>query len=106
MDESLALQYVNYTSYKYKIQFQNPKNWVQGEKITTHDPGTDISVTELSNIDPAVFLIVRGNNSELGSNLMTVMINIEKPLGDIFQYELELPISQTTIGGQKTATFI
>jgi hypothetical protein len=106
MGESLALQYVNYTSYKYKIQFQYPTDWVQGEKISIHDPGADISVTELSNIDPAVFLIVRGHNSELGSDLMTVMINIEKTLGDIFQYELELPISQTTIGGQKTASLI
>jgi hypothetical protein len=34
------------------------------------------------------------------------MINIEKTLGDIFQYELELPISQTTIGGQKSASLI
>jgi hypothetical protein len=51
MGESLALQYVNYTSYKYKIQFQYPTDWVQGEKISIHDPGADISVTELSNID-------------------------------------------------------
>lgn len=44
--------------------------------------------------------------SKLGPDLVTVIVIVEKTLGEIFQHELELPVSQATIGGHKTATFI
>ncbi len=44
--ETSALENVNYTSYKYKIAFQYPSNWVQSEKISSHDRGADISVSK------------------------------------------------------------
>ena len=60
--DTLALEYVNYTSYKYKVQFQYPTNWVQSEKITSHDKGADISVSKLSkengNSNGSLFWIV------------------------------------------------
>ena len=47
--DTLALQYVNYTSYKYKIRFQYPTDWVQSEKLSSHDrKGADISVSKFS----------------------------------------------------------
>lgn len=69
--ESSALQYVNYTSYKYKIQFLYPTNWVQGERIAPNDIGADISVTSQSYAEPGMLLIVPGNRFGLESDLMT-----------------------------------
>ncbi len=71
--ETSALEYVNYTSYKYKIQFQYPTNWVQSEKISSRDRGPDISVSKLGNENGSshgsLFWILRGNGTELGSDL-------------------------------------
>lgn len=104
--DSSALQYVNYTSYKYKIQFLYPTNWVQGEKIAPNDIGADISVTAQSYAEPGMLLIVHGNMIGLESDLMTEIGKVENILGDFFRYELALPVSHITIGGQEAATFI
>ena len=61
--------YVNYTSYKFKVQFQYPATWIQSEKITNKEKGSDIWVTNYSNKSSAVFWIMRGNDTQLGSDL-------------------------------------
>ena len=70
--DTLALQYVNYTSYKYKIQFQYPTDWVQSEKLSSHDKGADISVSKFSKENTSngsLFWIVLGNDTTIGSDL-------------------------------------
>jgi hypothetical protein len=109
--DTLALEYVNYTSYKYKVQFQYPTDWVQSEKITSHDKGADISVSKLSkeNGNGSLFWIVLGNDTAIGSNLQAGLEHIMKMLNDSNapnKYEIIQPPSFTTIDGQMAGTFI
>ena len=53
-----------------------------------------------------MLLIVHGNMIGLESDLMTEIGKVENILGDFFPYELALPVSHITIGGQEAATFI
>jgi hypothetical protein len=106
MVESIAERYVTYTSYKYKIQFQYPTDWVQAERISSNDEGADIRVTEQGYAQPGMILIIRGNRTGLESDLMTEINKMENTIGNFFPYELAFPISQTTIGGQEAATLI
>jgi hypothetical protein len=111
--DTLALQYVNYTSYKYKIQFQYPTDWVQSEKLSSHDKGADISVSKLSKengtSNGSLFWIVLGNDTAIGSDLQAGLQHVMKILNDsnaLNKYEIIQPPSFTTIDGQMAGTFI
>jgi len=111
--DTLALQYVNYTSYKYKIQFQYPTDWVQSEKISSHDKGADISVSKHSKENDtsngSLFWITLGNDTAIGSNLQAGLHHVMKMLNDsnaLNEYEIIQPPSFTTIDGQIAGTFI
>ncbi len=106
---------VNYTSYKYKIQFQYPSNWVQSEKISTQDRGADISVSkngianDNSSSHGSLFWIVRGNGTELGADLQAGLRHVMKMLNESNApngFEIIQPPSFTIIGGQMAETFI
>ena len=110
--DTLALQYVNYTSYKYKIQFQYPTDWVQSEKLSSHDKGADISVSKFSKENTSngsLFWIELGNDTTIGSDLQAGLQHVMKMLNDsnaLNKYEIIQPPSFTTIDGQMTGTFI
>ncbi len=111
--DTFALQYVNYTSYKYKIQFQYPTDWIQSEKLSSHDKGADISVSKLSKengtSNGSLFWIVLGNDTAIGSDLQAGLQHIMKMLNDSNapnKYEIIQPPSFTTIDGQMAGTFI
>jgi hypothetical protein len=107
--DTLALQYVNYTSYKYKIQLQYPTDWVQSEKLSSHDKGADISVSKLSGPNGSIFRIVLGNDTTIGSDLQAGLQHVMKMLNDsnaLNKFEIIQPPSFTTIDGQMTGTFI
>lgn len=110
--DTFALQYVNYTSYKYKIQFQYPADWVQSEKISSHDKGADISVRKFSKENTSngsLFWIVLGNDTTIGSDLQAGLQHVMKMLNDsnaLNIYEIIQPPSFTTIDGQMAGTFI
>lgn len=104
--ETSALEYVNYTSYKYKIQFQYPTNWVQSERISNHDRGPDISVSRGES--GSVFWIKRGNDTQIGSDLQAGLRHVMKMLNESNApngYEITKPPSFTTIDGQTAETF-
>ena len=82
--ESSALQYVNYTSYKYKIQFQYPTNWVQGERIGPNEVGPEISVTAQGYAEPGMLLIVHGDRIGLESDLIAEIGKVEKRTRGLF----------------------
>lgn len=108
-DDALGLEYVNYTSYKYKIQFQYPSDWVQSEKISHHDMGADISVSKDGGSNGSLFWIVRGNGTEIGSDLQAGLQHVMKMLNESNApngYEIIQPPSFTTIDGQMAGTFI
>ena len=80
--DTLALQYVNYTSYKYRIQFPYPVDWVQSEKLSSHDKGADISVSKLGKENDAgngsLFWIVLENDLVTGSDLQAGLQHVMK----------------------------
>lgn len=105
----LQQNYVNYTSYKFKIQFQYPYKWVQSEKLTDKENGPDIWVTNYSNKSSAVFWITGGNDSHLGSDLQTGIKNINFTLMKKYankSYRTIEPPAISTIDGKIAATFI
>jgi hypothetical protein len=107
--EQQEQHYVNYTSYKFKVQFQYPTTWVQSEKLTDEDKGSDIWVTSYSNESSAVFWIVQGNDSQLGSDLEMGIKNINLTLIKKYadkSYQTIEPPAISTIDGKIAATFI
>jgi hypothetical protein len=101
--------YVNYTSFKFKVQFQYPATWIQSEKITDKEKGSDIWVTSYSNKSSAVFWVLRGNDSQLGSDLQTGIKNINLTLIKKYvnnSYRTIEPQAISTIDGKIAATFI
>jgi hypothetical protein len=102
-------QYVNYTSYKFKIQFQYPATWIQSEKITDKEKGSDIWVTNYSNKSSAVFWISGGNDSHLGSDLEVGFKNLDIILTEKYankSYKIIQPPAISTIDGKIAVTFI
>lgn len=109
ISDSFALEYVNYTSTKFKVQFQYPTDWIQTEKITGQERGADISVFENNNRTGASFWITRGNDTEIGSDLQMGVERIFNMLKESYgsnNYEIMVPASFVTIDGQITVTFI
>jgi hypothetical protein len=100
---------VNYTSYKFKIQFQYPTTGIQSEKLTDKDKGSDIWVTNHSNENRAVVWVLRGNDSQLGSDLQMGIKNINLTLIKKYankSYQTIEPPAISTIDGKIAATFI
>lgn len=107
--EGLQQNYVNYTSYKFKIQFQYPYKWIQSEKFTDKEVGSDIWVTNYSNKSSAVFWITAGNDTHLGSDLQTGIKNLNFTLMKKYannSYRTIEPSAISTIDGKIAATFM
>jgi hypothetical protein len=101
--------YVNYTSYKFKVQFQYPATWIQSEKITNKEKGSDIWVTNYSNKSSAVFWISAGNDTHLGSDLELGIKNLDIILMEKYtnqSYKIIEPPTISTIDGKIAATFL
>ena len=101
--------YINYTSYKFKVQFQYPTTWIQSEKLTDKEKGSDIWVTSYNNESSAVFWVLRGNDSQLGSDLQMGIKNINLTLVKKYvnnSYRTLEPPAISTIDGKIAATFI
>jgi len=60
--QSLPLQYSNYTSDKYQIQFQYPSDWLIKEKTTRFEEGSDITISN-NNIASGQIGIIFSNDS-------------------------------------------
>jgi len=101
--------YVNYTSYKFKVQFQYHATWIQSEKITNKEKGSDIWVTNYSNKSSAVFWISAGNDTHLGSDLELGIKNLDIILMEKYtnqSYKIIEPPTISTIDGKIAATFL
>src|SRR5574341_1947439 len=101
--------YVNYTSYKFKVQFQYPSTWTQSEKLTDKESGPDIWVTNYSKESSAVFWVSGGNDTHLGSDLQTGIKNLNLTLMKKYannSYRTIEPPAISTIDGMMAATFM
>jgi hypothetical protein len=93
---------------RFKVQFQYPVTWIQSEKITDKDKGSDIWVTNYSNKSSAVFWISGGNDSHLGSDLELGIKNLDMMMEKYTNqsYKIIEPPAISTIDGKIAATFI
>jgi hypothetical protein len=105
-----ALEYSNYTSDKYQIQFQYPSDWTLHEKTDRFETGTAIQITPNSN--PNGFLgigyeddLIRGfGTSDLQSATSAFLNYMTSDYSKEYR-TIEAP-SFVNIDGQKTGTFL
>lgn len=107
-DESYGLQYSNYTSAKYQIEFQYPTNWQITEKVSRFDEGTDIKVQGPS---PIGLITIQHLNSSLiqGLDLRAAVYDFfkESISGDYTkEYKVIEQPSFITIDGQNAGTYL
>jgi len=111
LNDSFALQYSNYTSDKYQIQFQFPSDWLIKEKTNRFDEGADI---DISNVDPQKGMIQISLSTGLfaifgTSDIQSAVKGLYEGItGSQYAYDIrtiELP-SFLNIDGQRTGTFL
>lgn len=108
--ESLPLQYSNYTSDKYQIQFQYPSNWTVEEKTNRFEEGSDISISN-PNLGTDSIGIRFANNflKDFGiADVQSGIISLHEGLLNSFAYDFRSiePPSLLNIDGQRTGTFV
>ena len=105
-----AIEYTNYTSEKYKIQFQYPTDWTVTEKTSRFESGEDISVNPPT-LSQGSFKIMYGDEDLVtdygSSDIQTATYNLLESFtqGTNEARIIEKP-SFTTIDSQKTGTFL
>jgi hypothetical protein len=107
-----AVQYSNYTSEKYQIQFQYPSDWEFKEKMNRFEEGTDLSIRKISFDNPGAIMISYQNDliKGFGSTDFTTAFYsaFRDSIGSDYSQEyrvIEQP-SFVDIDGQKTGTFL
>jgi hypothetical protein len=112
LKNAIALQYSNYTSNKYLIQFEYPTDWMLHEKTNGSEEGSDLSVDKIS-FENAVFITINHYDSlteRFGSaDLATAFYNTIK---NAIRYDsskeysvIEFP-SFVSIDNQNAGTFV
>ena len=105
-----AVEFANYTSEKYKIQFEYPSDWTVTEKTSRFESGEDISINAPA-LSKGSFKIMYGDEDLVtdygSSDIQTATYNL---LESFTQGTKEVRIiekpSFTTIDTQKTGTFL
>lgn len=108
--QSLPVQYTNYTSDKYQIEFQYPSNWTLAEKTNRFEEGSDVSITDdkIGRGDMSIGYIDDLLTYYGSTDLETAVTNLHKGLIDDYQYDyrtIESP-SFSTIDNHKTGSFL
>ena len=107
----LAIQFSNYTSDKYQIQFQYPSNWELKEKMGRFDEGTDLAITSPYLPGGAIYI---GYGDDLRSSFGSP--DFTSAFYKLFKEEISRDYSKEyniiekpsfpTIDGQKAGTFL
>jgi hypothetical protein len=105
-----AIEYTNYTSEKYKIQFEYPSNWTVTEKTSRFDSGPDINI-ESPTLSKGSFNIVYGDEdlmTEVGaSDIQITTYNLlESETRGTYDISIIEKPSFITIDNQKTGTYL
>ena len=106
----MPLQYSNYTSDKYQIQFQCPSDWLIKEKTTRFEEGSDITISN-NNIASGQIGIKFSNDSLEyfdTSNLQSATNDLHEGLitDPTFDYRTIESSSFLNIDGQRSGTFL
>jgi hypothetical protein len=107
LHQSYAVQYSNYSSDKYQIQFQYPSDWKLEEKASRVDEGPDIAVF---NTTEGVITVQLMNDTSLQALDLRAILNYiyHNPSGGVNSIETR-PIEEpsfTTIDNQTAGTFV
>jgi len=109
-NNAFGIEYTNYTSEKYKIQFQYPSDWTVTEKTSRFESGEDISVNPPS-LSKGSFKILYGDEDLVtdygSSDIQTATYNlVESFIQGTNEIRIIEKPSFTTIDSQKTGTFL
>ena len=105
-NNAFGIEYTNYTSDKYGIQFEYPSNWTVSEKASRFDTG-DITIISGTNY----FYIYRQDDPETVSwasdieKATEMLLSSEQTSREDYTNTIETP-SYLTIDGKKTGTFL
>ena len=109
-NNAFAVEYTNYTSEKYKIQFEYPSDWTVTEKTSRFDSGVDIKI-EPSSVLKGYFTIIFGDDdlvTDFGaSNLEAAVYKfLEGQTRGSYDVKIIEKPSFITIDNQKTGTYL
>jgi len=106
----VPLQYSNYTSDKYKIQFQYPSNWLIEEKTNRFEEGSDVMISNNNVASGRIGISFFDDLLEAfgTTNLQSATNDLHKDLLNSFTYDYRTIESPTflNIDGQKFGTFL
>lgn len=104
-NHSFGLQYSNYTSDKYKIQFQYPSDWQLKEKMSRFDEGTDIQINS-----PTIsggFILAQYLNESMADFRSAFYDTFKGSISDYkYDYKVIEQPSFTKIANQETGTYL
>jgi hypothetical protein len=89
---AFGIEFSNYTSEKYKIQFEYPVGWTVTEKTSRFDSGFDISIEDpTSFIDKFNILSIEDAITEYGSlDINTATYTSLESLTDMYEYNVKI----------------
>jgi len=107
-----AIQYTNYTSDKYQIEFQYPTDWILKEKTNRFEAGSEISISD-ANIGTKTSTITVGYDKDLftafgSADLQRAFNTFYQGLTSTYKYDTRViePPSYLTIDNQSTGSFL
>ena len=107
---AFAVEYTNYTSEKYKIQFEYPSDWIVTEKTSRFESGADVSIDPPS-LSKGLFNILYGDDDLVtdygSSDIESATYNVlESQTQGTYEVRIIEKPSFMTIDNQKTGTFL
>jgi PsbP-like protein len=107
--KSLPIQYTNYTSDKYRIQFQYPSDWLIEEKTNRFEEA-DITISNPNSLSDSMAIIFRNDFlKDFGlTDVQSGVISLHEDILNSFKYDYRSiePPSFLDIDGQRTGTFV
>ena len=112
LNSSFGIEYVNYTSSNYKIQFQYPRSWNVTEKSDRFDVSADLTIRK-SPAGGTEFIMIQSLDTRIANEITTAglaaAINaiVEETKND-FTKEIRIIEEPTflSIDGKQSATFL
>jgi|SRR5215211_6496978 len=109
-NNAFAVEYTNYTSEKYKIQFDYPSDWIVTEKTSRFDSGADISIEPSSTLK-GYFTVIFGDDdlvTDFGASNVEAAVYkfLEEQTRGIYDVRIIEKPSFITIDNQKTGTYL
>ena len=73
LNSSFGIEYVNYTSSNYKIQFQYPRSWNVTEKSDRFDVSADLTIRK-SPAGGTEFIMIQSLDTRIANEITTAVL--------------------------------